>query len=85
MKEGKCEVTQSFLIADEVHCHHVTPKNLGGDDTFKNLVIVHKFVHRLIHATNENTIFKYLDLIKPNNKQLTKINQYRLKCNLTEI
>lgn len=85
MKEGKCEVTQSFLIADEVHCHHVTPKNLGGDDTFKNLVIVHKFVHRLIHATNENTISKYLDLIKPNNKQLTKINQYRLKCNLTEI
>lgn len=85
MKDGKCEVTQTFLTADEVHCHHVTPKHLGGDDAFNNLIIVHKFVHILIHATKEKTIDKYLNLIKPNLKQLTKINQYRLKCNLTKI
>lgn len=85
MKDGKCEVTQAFLTADEVHCHHVTPKHLGGVDAFNNLIIVHKFVHMLIHATKEETIDKYLDLIKPNLKQLTRINQYRLKCNLTKI
>lgn len=85
MKNGKCEVTQNFLTSDEVHCHHVIPKANGGSDEFKNLINVHKFVHILIHATNQETISKYLDLIKPNLKQLTKINQYRLKCNLTEI
>lgn len=85
MKNGKCEVTQNFLTSDEVHCHHVTPKHLGGDDSFRNLIIVHKFVHILIHATNKDTINKYLNLIKPNLKELTKINQYRTKCNLTEI
>ncbi|NRG43204.1 group II intron reverse transcriptase/maturase [Bacillus sp. CRN 9] len=85
MKDGKCEITNEFLCTSEVHCHHFLPKSLGGDDSFNNLRIVHKLVHILIHATNSETIDKYLKLIKPSSKQLTKINQYRLKCNLTEI
>jgi group II intron reverse transcriptase/maturase len=85
MQNGKCSVTGFFLEADTVHCHHILPKQLGGDDTFNNLVVVHVWIHRLIHATDKQTIDKYLKLLKLNKKQLEKLNKYRKKCNLTLI
>lgn len=30
MKMGKCEITDVFLYASDVHCHHFTPLHLGG-------------------------------------------------------
>lgn len=51
MQLGKCAVTGEFLTSDKVHCHHKLPRNMGGTDEFSNLVIIHKDVHRLIHAT----------------------------------
>ncbi|MCC4085364.1 HNH endonuclease [Enterococcus faecalis] len=30
-----------FQLAENVHCHHVIPKNMGGTDTFNNLMIIH--------------------------------------------
>jgi RNA-directed DNA polymerase len=56
MKMGKCEVTGIHLSAADVHCHHFMPLHLGGSDKFSNLRIVHKEVHRLIHATRKETI-----------------------------
>lgn len=53
MKNGKCELTGLFLFAEEIHCHHYKPVGLGGADEFKNLRILHKDVHRLIHATKD--------------------------------
>jgi len=34
-------------------------------------------VHRLIHATDEETINRHLDLLKLNTKQLEKVNKLR--------
>ena len=59
MQLGKCAVTGEFLTSDKVHCHHKLPRHMGGTDEFSNLVIVHKNVHRLIHATSEKTIERY--------------------------
>lgn len=85
MQNGQCAVTNLFLIADEVHCHHIKPKKLDGSDEFKNLVVVHKWVHRLIHATDTQTIDKYKRLLKLTGKQIEKLNKYREICSLTSI
>jgi len=85
MQNGKCAVTGYPVKADDVHCHHILPIHLGGTDKFNNLIIVHVWIHKLIHATNEQTINQYLQLIKLNKKQLDRLNKYRDKCNLTLI
>ncbi|MDF2927586.1 MAG: ltrA [Paenibacillaceae bacterium] len=40
----------------DVHCHHILPVHLGGSDKYSNLRILHKDVHKLIHATQNQTI-----------------------------
>jgi RNA-directed DNA polymerase len=55
---------------------------MGGTDEFSNLVIVHEDVHRLIHATNEETIKRYRNILQLDGKQLKKLNQFRKVCNL---
>jgi len=50
MTKMKCEVTKIELELEHLQCHHVTLREVGGDD---NLRIVHQDIHKLIHATNE--------------------------------
>lgn len=82
MRNGKCEVLGIFLEAHEVECHHKKPKSLGGSDKYNNLRILHGDIHKLIHATKEETIEKYLKKwnIEGSSKILDKINEYRLHC-----
>jgi RNA-directed DNA polymerase len=85
MKKGNCEITGLFLPAQDVHCHHYIPVHLDGSDKFKNLRILHKEVHKLIHITDTdkmNTLIKNLGITKP---MLDKINKYRKKCELEHI
>src|SRR5690625_1092584 len=82
MKNGKCELTGLFLFAEEVHCHHYKPVSLEGADEFKNLRILHKDVHRLIHATKDEIINRLIRLFKLTDEQIKKTNQYRKLCNL---
>lgn len=82
---GKCAVTGKVLWIDEIHCHHKNPLENGGDDRYQNLVIVHKDVHMLIHATHPATIQSYLNLINPTQTMLKKINKLRLKAGKTAI
>ena len=75
---GRCAVTGKELWIDELHCHHITPVEQGGTDEYRNLVILHEDVHRLIHAVQEDTIAAYMNLIKPTAAMLEKINRYRI-------
>ncbi len=63
---------------DEIHCHHKKPISQGGTDKYKNLIIVHIDVHKLIHVTKPETIQAYLNKIKPNKSQLEKVNKLRM-------
>lgn len=85
MQLGKCEVTGEFLTANEVHCHHKLPKKFGGTDEFGNLRIVHKYVHRLIHAKKKQTIDYYRAILQLDGKQLKKLNAFRKVCNLVAL
>jgi len=81
---GKCYVTKQVLEIGRMHCHHRVPKCLGGDDGYGNLVLVTDEVHRLLHATSEETIAHYFKLLKPDSKQLRTLNRLRKRAQLPE-
>lgn len=83
---GKCAVTgRNFVISEDIHCHHKKPRKQGGTDKFEDLVLVFESVHRLIHATDNKTIEKYLEKLELNKKQLQKVNEFRTQLELQEI
>ena len=75
---GKCAVTGRILWIDEIHCHHKKPVSQGGTNEYKNLVIVHEDVHKLIHATKPETISAYLKKLNLSQSQIDKINKLRI-------
>ena len=58
---------------------------MGGTDKYQNLMLVLHPVHILIHATDEQTICQYLELLKLDDKQLTKVNDLRKMAGNAEI
>lgn len=80
----KCELTGMELEVKDVHAHHKIPIKLGGTDEYDNLIIVHKDIHRLIHATSETVINKHINLIH-NKQKLKKLNTLRAYCKLEAI
>jgi len=78
-QKGNCAVMQKPLYLHNMECHHIKPRNGGRSEnnSYKNLVILTTEVHKLITATKEDTIRKYLSFINPNEKQLEKINKFR--------
>lgn len=76
-QKGICYVTEEQLIIGNMECHHKTPKSLGGTDEYKNLVWIRSEVHKLIHATNTETINKYLNILNLNEKGMKKVNSLR--------
>ena len=82
---GRCAITGKELSIDEIHCHHKLPLKCGGDDRYSNLIIVHKDVHMLIHATSEETILTYLNRIELDRKALAKLNALRVMAGNSEI
>ncbi|WP_167630106.1 group II intron reverse transcriptase/maturase [Listeria valentina] len=85
MVRGRCEITGRVLSSEEVHCHHVTPVSMGGTDRYDNLKIIHKNVHKIIHAKTIKSVLKYLIEFQITDKQFDKINLLRTKCHLEPI
>lgn len=74
---GKCYVTERPLKFNEVHCHHIRPLKYEKNDNYENLIIVHKYIHILIHATKDETIKQYLQLVGKENINTKKLNKLR--------
>ena len=75
-QKGKCAVTgEKFTSTEEIHCHHKIPKTKGGTDEYQNLILVTETVHKLIHATDAETIKKYLKTCKPDMKKLNVLRK----------
>ena len=49
----------------------------GGGSDYYNLIYVTTEVHKIIHATTEETIQKYLLKLKLTNEQMIKLNKLR--------
>ena len=83
---GKCAVTgKPFRTTKEIHCHHIKPRQCGGGDEYENLILVQDIVHRLIHASQKNTIVQIVKTLKLNEKQLHKVNELRKNAGLCSI
>jgi len=77
-QNGRCAITGEELILTEMDCHHKVLWSITKDDRYSNLIIVTRDAHRLIHATDLETIQGYLEYLKLNEEQLEKMNKLRL-------
>ena len=68
-----------------MECHHKIPREVGGDDTYKNLIFVTKDIHILIHAKNTDVISKYVKSLKMPENEMKKLNKLRVLAGLEEI
>ena len=82
---GKCYITDKPLNPSEMHCHHKKPRALNGTDEYKNLIIIEENIHRLVHATKEETIKEYIQKLNLTTKQLEKVNKLRGQAKLLVI
>jgi len=76
---GKCRILGTRLNISDFHCHHIKPIQGNGNNKYKNLVIFHPDIDRLIHATKSDTIHQLLTKLNLSNEQIEKVNQFRLK------
>ena len=76
-QQGKCYVTGSPLHIGYMECHHKKPKSKGGTDEYKNLVWLCTNAHKLVHATEKETINKYLERLNLNEKGYKRVNTLR--------
>ena len=54
-------------------------------DNLANLILVSKDIHTVIHASTDETIRKYLTILKLDAKQLTKLNKLRTMAEMPQI
>ena len=78
-QNGKCAVTQKPLKKQRMHVHHKMPRVKGGCDEYRNLTFVDENVHRLIHATDESIITKYIAELNLDQNSLSKLNKLRVQ------
>lgn len=82
---GNCRILKTRLSVSTFHCHHIKPIQDGGNDKYKNLVIFHPDIDRLIHTTKSDTIHQLLVKFDLSTKQINQVNQFRLKVGNTVI
>ncbi len=86
VQTGKCGVTgRSFITINEIHCHHITSQENGGNDRYENLILVLDDIHILIHAKSDDTIKRYLTKTKLDKEELIKLNKLREKAHRSPI
>ncbi|KIN21728.1 group II intron reverse transcriptase/maturase [Lactiplantibacillus plantarum] len=85
MQRGNCKILKIPLELNEISCHRIVPKALGGSDKYNNLVILHLNIHKLIHITSAITAKKIALKMKLSVDQIDAINNYRMKLKLMEM
>lgn len=76
-QHGKCAISKEPLILGHIVVHHITPKQAGGGDNYTNLILITPDVHQLIHATEDETVRKYLDKLKSCKLNIARLNKLR--------
>lgn len=84
-QKGRCAISKKLLSIESIHCHHRLPKSQGGGDGYANLIILDKYMHELVHATDSTTIALLLSNFKLNKQQIEKLNKLRKLCKNEEI
>jgi group II intron reverse transcriptase/maturase len=78
-QQGKCYVSGAKLKIGEMEVHHKKMKSQGGGDEYSNLLYVTSDIHKLIHATTDETIEKYkIQWKEMGSAQRKKLNKLRV-------
>lgn len=83
-QKGKCRICGQNLELADIYCHHIVPKEDGGTDEYRNLIIIHIDIdiHKLIHSTNTNEIARLITKFNLSKIQINKLNKYRKKLKI---
>lgn len=83
MQNGKCAITGIQLQYADIHCHHKILWSKSKNDSFTNLVILHKDIHTLIHMVDKDVISKSLTKFKVKGKKLERFWEFwnMVHCN----
>lgn len=84
-QNGKCFITGEALEISNMEVHHKTPQQHKGKDSYKNLVFVSGYAHKLIHATEQATIEKYIRILTRQAIDFKRLNQLRVSVGNLEI
>lgn len=84
-QQGKCAITNEVLKIGKMHCYHIKPIHMGGTDEYKNLIFITDTVHKLINATDENTVSKLLEVVPLDEKQLKELNKLQVQAGNKQI
>ena len=74
-QKGNCAITRKPLYLHNMECHHIKPRKGGQSEnnSYANLIILSTEAHRLVTATKEDTIQKYVQMLRLDKKQLEKV------------
>ena len=75
-QKGKCPISGQEVLYNH-HLHHKKLWSETHDDSYKNLILIYEDVHKLIHATVQETISHYLAKLNLDQKHLDKLNKLR--------
>lgn len=75
---GKCGISGVELEFGDWHCHRVVPKELGGDDGYRNLILISDEMYQFVIADETTDIAG--TKIKLDNYILQRINRLRTKA-----
>ncbi|WP_420107064.1 group II intron reverse transcriptase/maturase [Bacillus cereus] len=84
-QNGKCAITGYTLGFNDWHCHHIEPFHISKDDSYRNLIILHEEIHKLVHLKDDAKIQNLLKLHNIKSVKLEKLNDLREKVGLEPI
>lgn len=84
-QRGRCKILKIPLELNEISCHRIVPKALGGSDKYQNLVILHLNIHKLIHIESVEIAREIAQKLNLSVTQMQEINNYRVKQELSKM
>ena len=82
-QSGKCAVSGLNINPLNMEVHHIDMNRKNNE--YKNLVIIQKSVHKLVHVVREDVIAKYLNELNLDDKGLKKLNKLRNKIGNSKV
>lgn len=79
-QQGKCAVSGIKLTSENIYCHHIVSEFKGGDNNYKNLILVTKEVDSLLHEKNPIKVEELKEKLCLTEKQLEKVAKLRKSC-----
>lgn len=85
-QHGKCAISgEEFQSASDIAGWLKKPKDNGGEERYKNMILIHKRYMPLLQETSQQILKATSQSFEITNKMLVKINSLRKQANLSAI